>query len=187
MGLSDSLNHFTIFTQPPRSFAACLASGRLCLFTSSPGVAHIQRLSMIRHTTGTATEFDPQGLIRTQSYPAPPIINIPIWLSIPPFVWSRKRRCDSLYMLNIYCNGKYLTAHNFIKENQTWNLWSELFLMFISREDSDMTHTWLFLNQCVLLLIHLSLSILYVISWIYRFHQLDWYIIIYTSKTPCLI
>ena len=29
MGLWDSLNHFTIFTQPPYSFAACLASSRL--------------------------------------------------------------------------------------------------------------------------------------------------------------
>ena len=33
LGLWDSLNHFTIFTQPPYSFAPCQASGRLCMFT----------------------------------------------------------------------------------------------------------------------------------------------------------
>ena len=36
-----------VFTQPPYSFAACLASSKLCLFTSSPGVTHGQRLSMV--------------------------------------------------------------------------------------------------------------------------------------------
>ena len=32
MGLGDSLNRFTVFIQPPYSFAACLVSDELCLF-----------------------------------------------------------------------------------------------------------------------------------------------------------
>ena len=44
-----------------------------CVWTLSPPsrVAYSQRLSMVRYTIGTATEFDPRGT-RTQSYPAPP-------------------------------------------------------------------------------------------------------------------
>ena len=33
IGLWESLNCFAIFTQPPYSFAVCLVSDRLCLFT----------------------------------------------------------------------------------------------------------------------------------------------------------
>ena len=53
MGLCDSLNRFTLFTQPPCCILVCciLVSGRLCLFTLSPGLAHSQRLSMVRYTT----------------------------------------------------------------------------------------------------------------------------------------
>ena len=45
----DSQNHITIYTQPPYSVAACLATGMLCLFT--------QRLNMATNTTATATKI----------------------------------------------------------------------------------------------------------------------------------
>ena len=62
MGLRDSLNRFTIFTQPPYSFAAFLVTGRLCMFTLSPGVAYSLRLSMVSYTMGTEFNSAPAGL-----------------------------------------------------------------------------------------------------------------------------
>ena len=53
--------HITILTQPTHSFAACLASGRLCVLTKSPRQPTLRDLlSMVRYTTGTATEIQPQ-------------------------------------------------------------------------------------------------------------------------------
>ena len=46
LGLWDSLNGFTIFAQPPYSFASCLANIRLWLFTLYPRATHTQRLSI---------------------------------------------------------------------------------------------------------------------------------------------
>lgn len=95
----------TNITQPPYSYAACLASGRLSLFTESPGIyMHSQRNSMVRYTTGAATR------IRTQSQPAPSDQRAGM-LTIRPR-WSVKRRGSPINIL---------TPFKILTQLQRWN------------------------------------------------------------------